>query len=318
MKKVKASLAMLGITVTAVAALLGVHAAKGSLPTERAARVETCQVVIGDVEQVLAVNGVLRYEMEYGAISPVTGVVAQVYVRQGDRVTAGQPLFRLNGEAQAMAVSAALAGQESLPEVIPAELASSQLQEAAAMLECLTVRAAADGLVQQVNVSQNGGVLAGGVAVALSGEEQRIQCSVVLRDAEKLMPGLQARIYKEDELLTMARVEEIAPAQVSSTTGQTVCQVMLAPEQSIDLPLGATVEVEVILHGQSRVPVLPLQAVSEQDTVWWVCDGRGYEIPAEVVMADEVNCWVNLPEGVTVVCGGDEVSQGQRLKEMKP
>ena len=184
MKKVKASLAMLGITAAAVTALLGVHAAKGSLPTERAARVETCQVTIGSVEQVLAVSGVVRYEMEYGAISPVTGVVEQVYVRQGDRVKAGQPLFRLNGDMQAMAVSAALAGQESLPEVIPEELASSQLQEAAATLECLTVRAAADGLVQQVSISPHGGVLAGSVAVALSGEEQSIQCSVVLRDAE--------------------------------------------------------------------------------------------------------------------------------------
>ncbi|MBQ8313948.1 MAG: efflux RND transporter periplasmic adaptor subunit [Clostridia bacterium] len=318
MKKVKASLAMLGITAAAVTALLGVHAAKGSLPTERAARVETCQVTIGSVEQVLAVSGVVRYEMEYGAISPVTGVVEQVYVRQGDRVKAGQPLFRLNGDMQAMAVSAALAGQESLPEVIPDELASSQLQEAAATLECLTVRAAADGLVQQVSISPHGGVLAGSVAVALSGEEQSIQCSVVLRDAEKLTPGLQARIIKDDELLTMARVEEIAPAQVSTTTGQTVCQARLKPERAIDLPLGATVEVEVILHGQEDVPVLPLQAVSEHSTVWWVCDGRGYEIPAEVVMADEVCCWVNLPEGITVVCGGDEVTQGQRVKEMKP
>ncbi len=318
MKKGKASLAMLGITAAAVTVLLMADAARGSLPTERAARVEMCQVALGSVEQVLAVSGALRYEMEYGAISPVTGVVAQVYVRQGDRVQAGQPLFRLNGEAQAMAVSAALAGQESLPEILPAQLASSQLQEAAATLECLTVRAAADGLVQQVNVTEHGGVMAGSVAMALSGEDQCIQCSVVLRDAEKLHPGLQARIWKDDELLTMATVAEIAPAQVSTTTGQTVCQVKLKPEEMIDLPLGASVEAEVILYGQENVPVLPLQAVSAQDTVWWVCDGRGYEIPAEVVMADEVSCWVNLPEGITVVCGGDEVNQGQRVKEMKP
>ena len=35
-------------------------------------------------------------------------------------------------------------------------------------------------------------------------------------------------------------------------------------------------------------------------------------------MADEVSCWVNLPEGMTVVCGGEEKVQGQRIKEMKP
>lgn len=318
MKKGKASLAVLGITAVAVAAMLTVDAARGSLPAEHTARVETCRVTLGKVEQVLAVSGVVRYEAEYGAISPVTGVVEQVYVRQGDRVKAGQPLFRLNGEAQAVAVSAALAGQQRLPEAIPEELASTRLQEAAAALECLTVRAAADGLVQQVNVTEYGGVLAGNVAMALSGETQCIQCSVVLRDAEKLRPGLQARIWKDDELLTVAQVKQIAPAQVSTATGQTVCQVMLTPEQPIALPLGAAVEVEMILYGREDVPVLPLQAVSDNSTVWWVADGRSYEIPAEVVMADEVCCWVNLPEGITVVCGGENVHQGQRVKEMKP
>lgn len=318
MKKVKASLAMLGVTAAAVTGLLLTGSARGSMPTERAARVETCRVEMGQVEQLLAVNGVLRYEMEYGAISPASGVVAQVYVRQGDRVKAGQPLFRLNDEVQAMAVASALASQGSLPEVIPAELASTQLQEAAAQLESLTVRAAADGLVQQVSVTENGGVMAGSVAVALSGEVQSIQCSVVLRDAEGLREGLQARILKDGEVLTMAAVKDIGPAQVSSATGQTVCQVSLTPEKPIDLPLGATLEVEVILYGQEDVPVLPLQAVTDSSTVWWVADGRSYEIPAEVVMADEVSCWVNLPEGITVVCGGEETSQGQRVKEMKP
>lgn len=315
MKKVKASLMMLAVTAAAAGAMLGAEATQRGMP---AARVQTCQVELGSVEQLLAVTGVLRYEMEYAAISPATGVVEQVYVRQGDAVRAGQPLFRLNGEVQAMAVSTALAGQGRLPEVVPAELTGVQLQEAAAQLESLTVRAAADGLVQRVSVTENGGVMAGTVAVALSGEKQSIQCSVVLRDAEKLRAGMEARIIRDGEVLTTAEVNSIGPAEVSSTTGQTVCQVCLTPREAIGLPLGATLEVEMILYGQQNVPILPLQAVTEAGTVWWVAEGRGYEIPAEVVMADEVCCWVNLPEGATVVCGGETPAEGQRVKEMKP
>lgn len=315
MKKVKASLLMLAVTAAAVSAMLAAGAQQRGMP---AAKVQTCQVELGSVEQVLAVTGVLRYEMEYAAISPATGVVAQVYVHQGDAVQAGQPLFRLNGEVQAMAVSTALSGQGRLQEVVPAEWSGVQLQEAAAQLESLTVRAASDGLVQQVCITENGGVMAGTVAVALSGEEQSVQCSVVLRDAEKLREGMQARIIRDGEVLTTAAVGRIGPAEISTTTGQTVCRVDLTPEEPIDLPLGATLEAEVILYGQQDVPVLPLQAVTEKNTVWWVAEGRSYEVPAEVVMADEVCCWVNLPQGATVVCGGEAPEEGQRVKEMKP
>lgn len=317
MKKVKASLAVMGITLAAAGGMLGAAAAQGSAPTERAVRVEMCQVQIGRVEQVLAASGVLRYETEYVAISPATGVVAQVYVRQGDYVQAGQPLFRLNGEVQAAAVSAVLNQQGSYAAVLPVELPDVSLQEAAAQLDSLTVRAAADGLVQQVNIAPYGGVMAGTPAVALSGEKQCIQCSVVLRDAQEVRQGMQARIIKDGEVLTMATVAEIGPAQVSEVTGQTVCQVKLSPQESIRLPLGAMLEAEIILYGQESVPVLPLEAVTDSGMVWWVADGRSYEIPAQVVMADEVCCWVNLPEGTTVVCGGGETGEGQRVKEMK-
>lgn len=315
MNKVKASLMVLGVTAAAVISMAATGAQQRGMP---AAKVKTCRVEIGSVEQVLAVSGVLRYEMEYGAISPETGVVAQVYVRQGDEVQAGQPLFRLNGEAQAMTVSAALAGQGTLPEIVPAGFTSAQTQEAVAQMEWLTVRAAADGIVQQVNVSENGGVMAGTLAVALSGEEQSVQCGVVLRDAAKLQTGMRARIIWGDEVLTMAKVKSISPAQVSTATGQAICQVALAPEHRIDLPLGAMLDAEIVLYGQENVPVLPLQAITDAETVWWVAENRGYEIPAEMVMADEVNCWVNMPEGIMVVCGGEALQEGQRVKEMKP
>jgi len=312
MKKTMASLLMLGMTACAVCAMLGMEA-RSMMP---AAKVETCRVELGSVEQLLAATGVLRYEMEHVAIAPATGVVAQVYVRQGDPVRTGQPLFRLNGEAQAVAVTAALAGRSGLPEVVPAELASAQLLEAAAQLECLTVRAPADGLVQQVNVTAHGGVMAGTAAVALSGEKQSVQCSVVLRDAEKLREGMKARIIKDGEVLTEAWIDRIGPVEISGTTGQTVCQVCLTPQQEIRLPLGATLDVEIISFGQENVTVLPVQAVTNNGTVWWVADGRSYEIAAGVVMADEVCCWVNLPEGAEVICGGETPEQGRRVKEM--
>lgn len=313
MNKVKASLAMLGITAAAVVCLA---AAAGQRQTP-VRQVQTCQVTRGSVEQVLALNGALRYEMEYAAVSPVTGVVDAVYVQPGDRVHAGQALFRLNGQAQAQAVAAALAGGNSLPD-IGAGLAASQLQQAAAQLEALTVRAGADGLVQQVQASPHAGLLAGTAAMLLSGEKQAIVCSAVLRDAEKLRTGMEARVVKDGVYITTARVTSIGPAQVSDSTGQVLCQVTLTPAEDIALPLGAALETEIILQRQQQVTIVPVQALTERNTLWWVADGRSYEVPAQVLLADEVNCWVTLPEGTEVICGGQEPEEGQRVKAVTP
>ena len=79
MKKVRASLCILGVTAAAVTAMMALPAlSHGALRTENAARVRLCRVENGCVEQVLAAGGVVRYESEYAAIAPSTGVVEQV------------------------------------------------------------------------------------------------------------------------------------------------------------------------------------------------------------------------------------------------
>lgn len=313
MNKVKASLAMLGITAAAV---LGMSVS-GTGRSLSACQVKICQVEIGSVEQVLALDGVLRYQTEYAAIAPATGVVEAVYVQAGDAVQAGQALFRMDDQAQVTAVSSALAGQERLPGTVGEELTATRLQEAAAQLECVTVRASTDGLVQQVNVSPYGGVAVGTSAVLLSGREQSIQCSAVLKDVEKLRTGMKARIMQDGQVLTTATLQSIGPAQVSPATGQAVCQLCLTPMENIVLPLGAAVEVEIIVQEKTGVPILPVEAITGRDTVWWVADGRSYEIPVQVMLTDEAQCWVNLPQGTQVICG-EGCLQGQRVKEMKP
>ena len=58
---------------------------------------------------------------------------------------------------------------------------------------------------------------------------------------------------------------------------------------------------------------LPMEAITDRNTVWWVNKGRCTEIPAEIVLSDEMHAWVNLPEGLLVAIG--EFEEGQLVME---
>lgn len=329
MRKIWASYGCLAVTAAVAAVMLATPLAAGSGESERAVKVETATVCLGTVERVLALSGRVRYETEYGALAPSTGLVAEVYVRPGQRVSAGQALFRMDGTAQEAAVTACLARGESISGALPTELTGTAeaLQSAAwenlaasqLALEALTVRAQVDGLVQQVNVTAHSGVTAGTLAMALSGEQQQVVASAALRDAEKLQPGQRARILVQGVEQAQATVESIGAAATDASTGQVTCQVTLALDQRLELPLGAQVEAEVELLRAENVTVVPLQALSQEGSVWWIADGRAWETDAAVVAQDEVSAWVALPEGTSVVVSSArELSPGQRIKEMTP
>jgi len=127
---------------------------------------------------------------------------------------------------------------------------------------------------------------------------------------------MQARVLLDEEICS-AQVASVGALETDLTTGQTVSQITLHPDRAISLPLGAALDVEIILAAQENVPVLPVEAVSESGEVWWVADGRSYRTQAGVILADEMSAWVALPEGTSVVLRGDVV-EGQRIREVKP
>ena len=63
---------------------------------------------------------------------------------------------------------------------------------------------------------------------------------------------------------------------------------------------------------------MPVTAVTEDGTVWVVSNGRCWETEVEVLLTDEMRCWVSLPEGTAVVDRPEGLIEGQRVKEVSP
>lgn len=271
---------------------------------EPAIAVRMVQVSRGDVGQIAALTGRLGYQGETIVYASATGQVERLYAQVGQRAAKGEALLRVDAELQEAAVAAWLtaAGEEALPEML--------------RMSDTVVRAPFDCTVRQVLTAQDAAVAAGTPVLLVSSAQQELRCVVTDAEAAKLHPGMTAVIHADGTALGHAAISTISDRQADAQTGQIYREVHLIPEKHIDLPAGAAIDADVCLAAAQGVPVLPLEALSEEETVWWVHDGICTEISARIVLSDELQAWVTLPEGMTVAIG--ELKEGQRVTEVQP
>lgn len=295
---------MLAVTLAAVVGMLMLRGTEESAVPARIVTVE-----LGEVANVAAITGRVVYLEEAVAYASAPGIVEEVYVTSGERVAEGQALLRLEASGAERAVSAWVASEGALREALTAE----DVQQ---LLDSTVVRAPVSATVRQVLTQEHAAVAAGAPVVLLSSTKQAVVCTVQEADARQVRAGMKAELSVDGEPLGMAEVTEVGDLTADALTGRVVCQITLVPEKRLDLPAGAAVDADVRISGREDVPVLPVEAITERDTVWWVCDGRCTEIPAEIVLSDEMHAWVGLPEGLQAAVG--EFNEGQRVTEVQP
>lgn len=262
---------------------------------------EMVQVTQGSITRQVGITGRVSASQEIPVTALTEGIVEEVLVRDGARVVQGQALLRISGTRKEEAVSAVLAAGKTTPAL-------------SEVLSGLVLRAPATGNLQLTTVTTNSPVTAGMMAgIVLSGD-QVIRCLASERDAMQLTPGMMARISCQGEKLGWAQVMEVGSLTTDRTSGMTTAQIVLRPEETLPLPYNAAVEAVISVETHHGVPTLPLSALTDRETVWWVCDGCCTEIDARIVQCDENTAWVDLPEGITVALG--EFTEGQPLKEV--
>lgn len=247
--------------------------AQGAAAPPESAQIVTVQR--GDVHQVCSLTGYLAYADETYICAEDESRIVRVCVSAGQRVGAGDALIRFEPDAA---------------------------QDASVL------RAAQALTVREIYADEHSQVQKGIRLLRVTSNRQLIRCTVSAGHAAGLRAGMWGWLSAHGEALGFASVTQLC----SNPSASSAVTVLLSPEKPLDLPEGAAVEADIFIAGSDDVLTLPLDAVTKRETVWWVHDEICTEIPAEVVLYDEKNAWVRLPEGLAVAVG--EFAEGQHIR----
>ncbi len=232
-------------------AFVGVMAARPQ--PEEIAAVKTMVLRTQRVEETVTCNGVVEAG-EMTAVSPrLSCVLAEVLVCEGDAVTAGQAVARMDKEAT-----------RAMQENRAAEaLALTTLAE--------TITAPCDGIVLSVEARAGETVERGMPCVTLAAQ-QDLQVRVTIR--EKLLPSLAVgqavRVSGAgfDRAAYAGRLEEISYAAMSGSSGgeRSVSGVVSLDRGQADdsMRLGLSAKAKVIVSSVEDAVVIPFEATVQQ------------------------------------------------------
>lgn len=300
MRKAVWSLILIGLTGVLLMLMTGTK--------ENVAEAEFVRVERADVHQIIPIYGRLVYAGEQIITASAPGIAARVCVKSGERIGRDAALIRMKTPYVDEVLSVYAAGQDLLNKYDASEAVGQRINTVIRSEEACTVR--------QVYVKEGDAVTAGMPLLRVSSHLQRVLCKVSPMDAGKIHPGMWAWLTAEGESLCIAAVESVGERTTDVLTGVEVQEVVLIPEKEIEMAEYAEIDADIYLAGSDDVMSLPLHAITERGTVWWVNEERCTEIPAQIVLHDEMRAWVRLPEGMTVAVG--EFVEGQRVSEVHP
>lgn len=331
MKKYVLLYAFTGMAVFAI--LLAGQGIKGSIVRVTSVKVQTSTaedtvICTGKVESV-AGNDVYAY---------TPGVARRVYVKVGDKVTAGQPLMDImplaassSGTASALlsnnaynAYAAYLSQTQQNASSASSSSASSSGGEASGLY---TLTALNDGIVQSLSVSEAGAYLTSDRPAAVIRSEDGLQVRLSVDEAQisDLKKGQKVQIsgvgFKNS--VYSGSIESISgeAKQSISTTGQeTVVEVIASvTNPGADIKPGFTAKARITTSQSSDVLILPYEAVREdsdgKEFVYRYVNGRARK--TVIVTGREFDSGFEVKSGVhandIVVTDPDDTSDGAQI-----
>lgn len=322
-----------------IAGVLALAAVGGAVAWQaRPIPVTFAQVRTGEAVELVYATGYVESQQPVTVQSRITAPVARVLVEEGQRVSRGQPLVLLQDDEQRAAVAQADAQRRAAEQteqrtltlfrqgwvtkaardqaVANAAVARAAVASAGARQDQLVVRAAIDGIVTKRDIEP--GELASPTRVlALLGDPARVRVTATVdeRDITRVALGQQALMSSDawPGRTIPARVSEVTP---TGDPAQRAFRVRLAPAAGADLPLGITLEVNIVTGRKPRALLVPASAVAD-GKVWVVEDGRARRRPVRtgITGADSIEIVSGLAAGATVIATPPaDLADGQRVK----
>lgn len=293
---------------------------------------------IGRAAELVYATGFVEAQQPVTVQSRITAPVSQVLVDEGARVTRGQALVLLADEEQD-ALRAQAAAQRRAAEqtegrtvtlyregwvtkaardeaVATADAARAAERTAAARQDQLVVRAQIGGVVTKRDI-EPGELAAPTRVMMLLGDPARIRVTTTVdeRDIGRVRLGQNALMSSDawPGRTIPATVSEITP---TGDPNQRAFRVRLQPASVADLPLGISLEVNIVTQSENRALLVPARALADGH-VWVVENGRARQraVHTGIVGTDSVQVTEGLKAGETVIADPpSDLAEGRRVK----
>jgi len=239
------------------------------------------------VADTIEITGVLESIEQVNIIPETTGVVQNIFVREGDLVKKGDPLAkiintnakaslersqievdRLQGEwkkAQRLQEGGAISEREFQEINTQLKTAQTSQTEALATQKRSTIRSPIDGVVALVNIREGEVATSTQLFQVVQPDRLRLVASVPERDLTQLkeQQTVDIRAAYNDETKVTGLVERIAPV-VDPTTGSVRVFINIEEGQKVLRP-GQFVKAQVEVDRHENTIVLPKEAVVYED-----------------------------------------------------
>lgn len=296
------------------------------------------RATVGPAMEVVYATGFVEPRRPVDVSSRITAPVIEIYVDEGQRVSPRQPLVRLDDFDQRQAI-AQLAAQTRAAELdegrtlslyrrgfaaaaardrVMMAARSARAAEAAARarLEQFTIRASMPGVVLRRDV-EPGDLATPTRTLFQIGDPAllRVTATVDERDIPRVRPGAVS-IMSSDAYpgrTFKGRVYEVTPG---GDPDQRSFRVRIAPDLGVVLPVGLTLEVNIVSAAKRNALLVPAGAL-RGGKAWIAEAGRArlIDVRTGVVGADKVEIVGGLPRNACVIAQPpDGLASGRRVR----
>ena len=271
------------------------------------------------VENSVTCSGRVERVTTHNVYSPFAGYVSRVYVKQGDKVTAGQTLMEIQ-------VPSSNTGTSDSDETYQS-LLNQYSGQSQAQITKQTITAPYAGEITSLSVTNQGYIEPGNPVAVISDSSEMLQVRLSVNESQisDIKTGQKAIItgvgFKNTSYAGIVKNISSEAKQVVSATGkETVVEVIVSVEKpGSDIKPGYTAKAKIITSENPNVLIAPYDAVRADK------DGNEYvfrfkekkAVKTPVVTSREFDDGFEITSGLSandqVIANPDSVSNGTRV-----